>query len=88
MVWKKVASNCFDEIYAMLDNIAKNIMELNKMGNWGLLGGNGGAILFFHHYINFSENKIYSDYLSNLIINLIKDIYNNCNYICLNNGAY
>ena len=60
----------------MLDNIAKNIMELNKMGNWGLLGGNGGAILFFHHYINFSENKIYSDYLSNLIINLIKDIYN------------
>ena len=77
MVWKKVASSYYDEIYVMLDDIAKIIMELNKLKNWGLLGGNGGAILFFHYYINCSKNKIYySEYLSNLIVNLIKDIYN------------
>lgn len=76
MIWNKIAPSFSDEVLVMLDNIAKSIMQLNKKGNWGLLGGNGGAVLFFHHYIKLCDNNIYSNYLEELINNLIKDVYN------------
>lgn len=74
MHWRRIVPYN-DDINAMLESIALSVMNMDNKHPWGLLGGSGGAILFFHYFIQINKQDRYVDYFSSLISRLISEIY-------------
>jgi len=62
----------------LLQRIARYLMlHASFTANVGLLSGKTGIAIFFYHYAKYTERKIYSDFASELIDEIYKEIHIN-----------